>query len=95
MTDPTQPVEGSARSWARSRSRRCTLSADQLQRQGRITNLAFDLLGDCNRAIGFLNSFHDVLDAKPIELAGGSVDGFNSVQRELQQLAVGEAGGAR
>ena len=61
------------------------LPPDDARRQGEITQLAFLLLGR-EAAIAFLNTAHDGLGARPLDLAIASDEGRNSVEAELGRL---------
>lgn len=58
------------------------LSADQADRQGRVSRLALDTLGPAD-AIAFLNAHDDGLGGRPLDLAIASTDGFAAVERAL------------
>jgi uncharacterized protein (DUF2384 family) len=62
------------------------LAPDHAKRQGEITQLAFLLLGR-EAAIAFLNSAHDGLGGRPLDLATASDAGRNSVEAEIGRLA--------
>jgi len=61
-----------------------TLPALAAARQGRIARLAFSLLGR-DAAIMFLNSAHEELGGRPIDLAIGSEEGLRSVEAVLNR----------
>jgi len=79
-----EPAARNTMSWGRRK--RPHLPADQARRQGEITNLAFLLLGR-ETAIGFLNTPHDELGGRPLDLATASDEGRNSVEAELGRVA--------
>jgi uncharacterized protein (DUF2384 family) len=58
---------------------------DQAARQGEITRLAFLLLGR-ERAIAFLNTDHEALGGRPLDLATASEAGRASVEAELGRM---------
>lgn len=62
-------------------------SPQYLARQNRITHLAFVLLGGSAQAITFLNAHNSTLNAKPIDLAGHSAEGYTTVHNELLRLS--------
>lgn len=61
------------------------LPADSAKRQGKVTHLAFLLLGR-DAAIEFLNSDNAALGARPIDLAIASNGGLASVEAELGRM---------
>jgi len=62
------------------------LAPDQIERQGRISRLAFETLGQPAEAITFLNTHHAVLGGRPIDLAIASPEGLIEVERALSAL---------
>jgi len=62
------------------------LEPDQLERQGRISRLAFEALGEPAEAITFLNTHHATLGGRPIDLAIASPEGLLDVERALSAL---------
>ena len=66
-----------------------------IDRQGRITHLAFALLGGRDPALAFLNAHHPALGAKPLDVAGQSAAGFAAVEGEMSRLAANAAGDPR
>jgi uncharacterized protein (DUF2384 family) len=62
------------------------LAPANAKRQGEITQLAFLLLGR-DAAIAFLNTAHDGLGGRPLDLAMASEEGRNGVEAELGRLA--------
>jgi hypothetical protein len=84
MTDsPVPEATPKRRAWRQAPVR---MPPQTIDRQGRITHLAFSLLGR-EPALSFLNSHHEQLGAKPLDLAGDSATGFSTVQGEVQRLA--------
>ncbi len=63
------------------------LPRQYIDRQGLVTHLAFALLGDRETAMTFLNTYHDGLGAKPLDLAGDSATGYSAVCGEVERLA--------
>ena len=59
------------------------LTSEQADRQGRISTLAFLLLGQAG-AIAFLNGHDDALGGRPLDLAIASADGFGAVEHRLR-----------
>ena len=62
------------------------LAPEQIERQGRISRLAFETLGQPADAITFLNTHHAVLEGRPIDLAIASAEGLLDVERALSVL---------
>ena len=58
------------------------LSPEEAERQGRISRLAFAVLGR-EGAIAFLNTHDESLGGRPIDLAVQSVDGAAAVKTAL------------
>jgi uncharacterized protein (DUF2384 family) len=70
------------------RKRRTTAppTPDQSRRQGEIVQSAWRHFGESGPAIAFLNTRHEELDAQPLHLAIESDEGFERVERLLQQM---------
>ena len=62
------------------------LPAASAKRQGRITTYALLLLGKKEAAIAFLNEPDMELDARPIDIATQSDEGFARVEQLIQRL---------
>jgi len=62
------------------------LAPEQIERQGRISRLAFEALGQPAEAITFLNTHHAILGGRPIDLAIASAEGLLDVERALSAL---------
>jgi hypothetical protein len=58
------------------------LSADEAARQGRVSKLAFEKLGQPD-AIAFLNGHSDALGGRPIDLAVASAEGLAAVEAAI------------
>lgn len=58
------------------------LPPDAVERQSRITLLAWNLMG-ADAAIAFLNNHDDRLNGRPLDLAVASATGFEAVEREI------------
>jgi len=71
-------------SWRKANAQR--LAPDHAKRQGEITRLAFLVLGR-EAAIAFLNTAHEGLGGRPLDLATASDVGRNSVEAEIGRLA--------
>ena len=52
---------------------------ENAQRQGAIATLAFMEFGDRDKAVSFLNTHNDALDARPLDMASESSEGFDKV----------------
>jgi len=68
------------------RSSGSRLAPEQLERQGRISRLAFEALRQPAEAITFLNTHHAALGGRPIDLAIASAEGLRDVERALSVL---------
>lgn len=62
------------------------LSPESVERQSRVTLMAWNLLGG-DAAIAFLNSFHTDLEGRPIDLAFASPIGCQAVESAISQRA--------
>lgn len=62
------------------------LPPEAVERQSRITLLAWNRLGPDGAKV-FLNSTCDALAGRPLDIAGASVDGYMAVERELATRA--------
>ena len=63
----------------RKRSTTAPLSREAMDRQGRILNIAIKVLG-AGGAMTFLNAYDPDFDAKPLDLAIASPEGFSRVE---------------
>jgi uncharacterized protein (DUF2384 family) len=73
------------------------LAPEQIERQGRISRLAFETLRQPAEAITFLNTHHALLGGRPIDLAIASPEGLLDVERVLSILPASDpfaSGGA-
>jgi uncharacterized protein (DUF2384 family) len=59
------------------------LSAEEADRQGRVTLLAFRMLGGRDQAIDFLNTHDPVLEGRPLDLAVASAAGLEAVEQAI------------
>ena len=73
------------------RSTQPRLSAEEAARQGRVSQLAFAALRQPQAVIAFLNTHHDALGGRPIDLAVASAAGLLSVERALAALPTAPA----
>jgi hypothetical protein len=62
------------------------LTAEQASRQGDITNLALKSLGS-GAAIAFLNTAHDGIGGRPLDVAIASADGYARVVKAVARAA--------
>ncbi|MDT8759417.1 hypothetical protein MZO42_11985 [Sphingomonas psychrotolerans] len=62
------------------------LSPESVERQSRVTLLAWNLLGG-DSAIAFLNAHSDVLCGRPLDLAVASEAGCEAVERAISTRA--------
>jgi len=62
------------------------LAPDAASRQGRVTRLAIDALGDLKAAVNFLNTDCGKLGGRPLDLAVGSAEGFGRVEQALANI---------
>lgn len=63
------------------------LSRDRAVRQGKVTHLAFSLLGGRDAAVAFLNTYNPSLGGRPLDLAMASQDGLTSMMGAIHLLA--------
>lgn len=75
--------------WKR-RPRTNPIPRDHAARQGAISQIAFLLLGR-EAAIAFLNTAHEGLGGRPLELATASAAGRAEVEAELARMTYREA----
>ena len=59
------------------------LSAEEADRQGRVTLMAFRMLGGRDQAMDSLNTHDPVLDGRPLDLAVASAAGFEAVEQAI------------
>ncbi|HSQ95453.1 MAG TPA: MbcA/ParS/Xre antitoxin family protein [Croceibacterium sp.] len=87
----TEQPENPARNnpWRR-RPKTTPIPRDQAVRQGDITSLAFLVLGR-ERAIEFLNTDHEGLGGRPLDLATASDEGRANVEAELGRMKYQQA----
>jgi uncharacterized protein (DUF2384 family) len=69
------------------RANRPKLPKDEARRQGNIATLAFLLLGGRDSAMAFLNTAHESLGARPIDLAIASDAGYARVEQAIKTTA--------
>jgi uncharacterized protein (DUF2384 family) len=63
------------------------MPADSAERQGRVTTLAWRLLGGRDEAMAFLNNHDEMLGGRPLDLAVASVEGCEAVERAIAAKA--------
>ena len=78
--------ERAAKMRFRKSIRRTRMPADQARRQGEIVALAFTRLGGRDPALDFLNAHNDALDARPLDVASESDEGFEQVAGLIANL---------
>ena len=69
------------------RKPRAPLAADKGIRQGRAVNAARAAFGDTNRVLAFLNSEHEDLGGRPLDLALASAAGLAAVEAAIAEEA--------
>lgn len=62
------------------------LAPEAVERQSRITMLAWNALGS-QAAIEFLNNYSEPLEGRPLDLAVASADGYAAVEHEIAARA--------
>ena len=67
------------------------LSRDEMIRQGRIVNVAQAALADFASVRTFLNSHHEQLGGRPIDVAISSVEGLDAVEAAVKRHAASAA----
>ena len=60
------------------------MAADAAARQGRVTKLAWDVLGDRDAVLAFLNTHHEALGGRPLDLAITDEAGLVRVEAALR-----------
>jgi uncharacterized protein (DUF2384 family) len=73
-----------------SRGSKPKLPKDEARRQGNIATMAFLLLGGRDSAMAFLNTDHETLGARPIDLAIASDAGYARVEQAIKSIAGAE-----
>lgn len=88
--DTTAPLASSLaapkRNLFRNKHTTPRLSPEGVERQSRITLLAWNMLG-ADSAIAFLNTYNDGLEGRPLDLAVASDDGCAAVERAIMARA--------
>lgn len=85
----TSPLPTLKRKMFRSSATFTRLAPAAVERQSRISLMAWNLLGpDAARA--FLNTYSELLGGRPLDLALANADGFEAVERELHARSSGE-----
>lgn len=69
------------------------LTPEEADRQGRISWLAFDKMGQAN-AIAFLNAHDEALGGRPLDIAIKDAAGFAVVEAAIVERAAGAVAGA-
>lgn len=81
-TLPAISLAAPARKPFRKKFTTVRLAPDAVERQSRITLLAWNLMG-ADGAIAFLNNHSGPLDGRPLDLAVASTAGYEAVEREI------------
>jgi hypothetical protein len=63
------------------------MAPDMARRQGNVTRLAFERLGR-EAAMAFLNESNDALGGRPLDIATGSVAGFEKIKVAIEAYDV-------
>ena len=84
--EETEAQSGPKLKFKRSR-RLAKMPPCQARRQGAIAALAFTSFGDRDLAVAFLNTHHASLDARPLDVASESSEGFDQVSRLINEQA--------
>ncbi|UIJ44196.1 DUF2384 domain-containing protein [Sphingomonas cannabina] len=83
---PTVASPAPKRNPFHNKATRARLSPESVERQGRITLLAWNLLGG-DAAIAFLNTHDEALGGRPLDLAIASAAGCEAVERAISARA--------
>ena len=82
MSDASVSWASPRRKQFRNRFAAVRLTPDAVERQSRITLLAWDLMGP-DAALAFLNNHDADLNGRPLDLAVASGAGYAAVEREI------------
>jgi len=63
------------------------LAPDAAKRQGEVTKMAFETLGNKDAAIAYLNDECSSLGGRPLDIATGSAKGLQSVAHDLTRMS--------
>lgn len=90
MSDDDQPELAAApkRPFFKSRFNTPQLSHDRALRQGKVTHLAFSMLGGRDPAVAFLNTLNPSLGGRPLDVAMASQEGLTNVMDAIRLLAM-------
>lgn len=80
--EPTASMSAPQRRPFRNKFTTVRLAPDAVERQSRITLLAWNALG-ADAAITFLNNHSEALDGRPLDLAVASRVGYDLVERAI------------
>ena len=69
------------------------LSPDAAARQGKAATLAWQVLGDRDAVLAFLNTHDEALGGRPIDLAVESASGLEAVAKLLESRGASGSGG--
>ncbi len=67
----------------RRRSDRPRISSEEAARQGHAARLAWEKMPEAGAAVAFLNTYHEGLGARPIDLAVASDAGLRAVEEAI------------
>jgi uncharacterized protein (DUF2384 family) len=70
------------------------LSSDEAARQGRAARLAWERMPQAGAAVAFLNTHHNVLGGRPIDLAIASDGGLRAVEAAIASYVLVPSGGS-
>ena len=68
------------------------LSPEQARRQGEIARMAWEAFDGRDAVMAFLNTHHDDLDGRPLDVAVASDDGYDRVLAAIGTAAANRAG---
>lgn len=83
---PTETAETSRRPFRKAFTRE-RMPVERAERQGRITTLAWQLLGGRDAAMAFLNHHDETLGGRPLDLAVASAEGCAAVEQAIHARA--------
>lgn len=87
-TPPAEPASETPKTKKfRPRHTESRLSQDAAARQGRVTHLAWTLLGGRDNAVAFLNTHDSTLGGRPLDLAVASEAGCAAVEQAIAERA--------
>lgn len=78
----------------KKRSGPARLSSDEAARQGRAARLAWESIPQAGAAVAFLNTHHEALGARPIDLAIASEGGLRAVEAAIASYVPAPSSGS-